>query len=371
MPKVHTSKISLVPTDPKHVELWHSWRSEPTTLKYNPIVLTTIEKLKERMALMSSDLSNLKAADEFQFFIQHETKLVGTLSLKNISHMMMYGEIGYDVGQEFQGQGIATEAVRQFVAKIFSETSIRRLVAYVAEDNLPSRKLLDKVGFQQEGLCREHFIINGKPTNEVLYGILKSDWSKSTVGSAPKPADLDTLKQPLLETQRLILEPFKDSDLPDILAYASHPEVSQFVLWEAHKTIEDSQKFLDFIRKSTCTRRSKLFFVFAIRSKASDRVIGSIDFKNLNEFIGQIDYALGYENWGKGIMSEAAQAISNWVFVNLPELVRLQAFCVAENIGSSRVMEKIGMSHEGTRRKVLVLKGKLVDLADYAIIKDK
>lgn len=170
--------IKLIETNPKYVELWHAWRAEPNTLKFSPIAVTSLEKLKERMALMSSDLSNLKGAEEFQFFIQCDEKLVGTVSLKNISHMMMYGEIGYDVGQEFQNKGIGTQAVSQFVATIFSKTAIRRLFAYVAEDNLPSRKLLEKVGFQQEGICREHFIINGKPTNEILYGMLRSDWER-------------------------------------------------------------------------------------------------------------------------------------------------------------------------------------------------
>ena len=127
------------------------------------------------MSLMSSDLANLKGAEEFQFFVRTEKQLVGTVSLKNISHMMMYGEIGYDIGQEFQGKGFGTQAVCKFVTKIFAETSLRRLFAYVAEDNVPSRKLLEKVKFQQEGICREHYIINGRPTNEVLYGLLRSD----------------------------------------------------------------------------------------------------------------------------------------------------------------------------------------------------
>jgi diadenosine tetraphosphate (Ap4A) HIT family hydrolase/RimJ/RimL family protein N-acetyltransferase len=189
-------------------------------------------------------------------------------------------------------------------------------------------------------------------------------------GRIPKSDEQETVDQPTLETTRLILEPYRDSDLPDILAYASHPEVPKYVPWEAHKTIEDSQKFLAFVRQSTRAVRGKLFFVFAIRYKASGRVIGSIDFKNVNQFTGQIDYALGYENWGKGIMSEAAQAISDWGFSTLPEMVRLQAFCVSENIGSSRVMEKIGMSREGIRRKAFVLKSKPVDLTDYALIRE-
>lgn len=167
--------IDLVPSKPEYAEHWLKWRSEPNAIRYNPIAQTPLPDLKIRMKKMSSDLSNLKSADEFQFFIRFHNQLVGTVSLKNISHMMMYGEIGYDVGESFQGKGIGTSGVRGFVEKIFAETQLRRLFAYVAEDNKASRRILEKIGFVQEGICREHYIINGHPTNEILYGLLRSD----------------------------------------------------------------------------------------------------------------------------------------------------------------------------------------------------
>jgi ribosomal-protein-alanine N-acetyltransferase len=179
------------------------------------------------------------------------------------------------------------------------------------------------------------------------------------------------IPQPTLQTTRLTLTPYTVSDLEDIFSYASHPEVSKFVPWEAHKTIEDSKKFLDFIKQSTRLIPGKLFYVFAVRLKESGRVVGSIDFKNVNPCSGQIDYALGFDHWNKGIMSEASEAIRDWAFENLPEIVRLQAFCVAGNVGSSRVMEKIGMTREGVRKKAFILKGKPVDLIDYAIVRDE
>jgi len=178
------------------------------------------------------------------------------------------------------------------------------------------------------------------------------------------------IPQPTLETARLKLMPYSEDDLNDILAYASHPEVPRFVPWEQHKTLEDSKKFLQFIRSSTSTVKGRLFFVFAIRLKETGRVIGSIDFKNINSRCGQIDYALGYDFWNKGIVSEAATRIRDWSFETLPEMVRLQAFCVAANKGSRRVMEKIGMQHEGLRRKAFNLKGQTVDLADYSVIRE-
>lgn len=178
------------------------------------------------------------------------------------------------------------------------------------------------------------------------------------------------LEQPTLVTDRLILEPFKESDLPDIFEYARHPEVARFVPWEAHKDLNDSKEFLSYVRQSTSHTYGRLFFVFAIRLKESGRVIGSIDFKNINPICGQIDYALGVEHWGKGIMSEAAACIRDWAFSNLPDLVRLQAFCVSENVGSSRVTQKIRMLREGERKKAFMIKGKPVDLTDYALIRE-
>lgn len=179
----------------------------------------------------------------------------------------------------------------------------------------------------------------------------------------------ESIPQPTLTTERLMLEPFKDTDVEDIFQYASRSEVSRFVPWETHKSLQDSLSFLDYIRKMTSHVKGKLFYVFAIRLKETGRVIGSFDFKNANSRCGQIDYALGFEYWGQGLMTEAAAAVRDWAFQNLPEMVRLQAFCVEENIGSSRVMEKIGMSHEGVRRKAFILKGKPVNLSDYSLIR--
>jgi ribosomal-protein-alanine N-acetyltransferase len=179
------------------------------------------------------------------------------------------------------------------------------------------------------------------------------------------------IQQPTLQTTRLTLMPFTDDDLEDIFCYASHSEISEFVPWESHKTIEDSRQFLDFVKRSSRAIGGRLFYIFAIRLKESGRVIGSIDFKNVNAFSGQLDYAIGYLHWNRGLMSEAAEAIRDWAFANLPDMVRLQAFCVAKNIGSSRVMEKIGMTREGVRRKSYILKGKSVDIIDYALVRDE
>jgi ribosomal-protein-alanine N-acetyltransferase len=104
--------------------------------------------------------------------------VVGSVSLKNISHMMSYGEIGYGIAEAHQSKGIATAALRLFIQKAFSESSLRKLLAYVHDKNLASCRVLQKLGFKQEGFLREHYIINGVAENELLFGLLKQEWQE-------------------------------------------------------------------------------------------------------------------------------------------------------------------------------------------------
>jgi ribosomal-protein-alanine N-acetyltransferase len=90
---------------------------------------------------------------------------------------MGYGEIGYGFAESHHGKGIATAAVRLLVEKIFRETNLRKLLAYVHEENIASCRVLEKVGFQEEGLLRDHYLILGNPVNEILYGLLKQEWT--------------------------------------------------------------------------------------------------------------------------------------------------------------------------------------------------
>jgi RimJ/RimL family protein N-acetyltransferase len=136
----------------------------------------TLESMRERLGHACSSLADLKAAPEFIFFARLDGRVAASCSLKNLSHMMSYGEIGYGVGAEFQGRGVGTAVVRAFVKKIFAETSMRRLFALVAEENEPSCRLLERIGFVREGLLREHYLIHGKPVNEVYYGLLRREW---------------------------------------------------------------------------------------------------------------------------------------------------------------------------------------------------
>lgn len=170
---------------------------------------------------------------------------------------------------------------------------------------------------------------------------------------------------PELLTPRLLLSEFKETDAPAIFAYASDARVAKFVTWDAHLTLEDSLGFLRFLAERQA-REPGAFFAWALRD-STGRAIGSLSFSLLSAREGQIDYALGAAHWGQGLMSEAAGTVVRWAFATFPSLARIQARCLPENLGSRRVMEKIGMQLEGVTPAAMVVKGRAVDLVVYRV----
>jgi len=93
--------------------------------------------------------------------------------------------------------------------------------------------------------------------------------------------------------------------------------------------------------------------------------IGLIPGTDIERYSAEVGYWLGEAHWGKGIASAALASFSTWTFETLP-FIRLFALPFATNLGSRRVLEKAGYSHEGTLRSHAVKDGQVLDMALYA-----
>lgn len=169
--------ITFVSANPNLAEFFYELRQDPINKRYNPLLPATIESLRKRLSQASSDWADFDKADSFFWFLQHESNLVGIVSLQNINRVMLTAEIGYGIATEVRGRGLATQAIYQLTRNAFAQTPLRKLAAFVHEDNLASRKVLEKIGYRNEGLLRAHFLINGEPANEIIYGILRTELS--------------------------------------------------------------------------------------------------------------------------------------------------------------------------------------------------
>ncbi len=193
-------------------------------------------------------------------------------------------------------------------------------------------------------------------------------WTQKGVAMKTKPLNLfDPF--PELETDRLRLRKLLQDDLHDVYNYASNPEVSQYMLWDTHQSIQDTQQFFNIAFEKY--KKGELA-PFAIEYKSTGRVIGTIDFVwwERENATAELGYVLTPSYWGQGLIPEAAQKLAAFGFQHM-NLFRIEARCYADNAKSIRVMEKLGMSREGVMRGRLQVKGSRRDVTLYALLRSE
>lgn len=116
---------------------------------------------------------------EFTFgvFTQDGRELIGHISLYAIKRLPYSSAfVGYAMDERYIGKGIATEAVKLVVQFAFETLNLHRVEAFIAPENKSSIRVVEKIGFQQEGLMRELLYINGKWVDHYMYALLKHEY---------------------------------------------------------------------------------------------------------------------------------------------------------------------------------------------------
>lgn len=170
-----------------------------------------------------------------------------------------------------------------------------------------------------------------------------------------------------LETERLRLREFQADDWRAVHAYQSDPLYLRYYDWTDRST-EDVQQFvqvfLDWQREQPRTK-----FQLAMVLRAEDRLIGSCGIRMNDPELREahIGFELDSRYWNRGYATEAARRIVRFGFEELG-MDRIWSWCVADNIGSARVLEKIGMRFEGRQREKEFIKERWRDTLLYAIL---
>lgn len=119
------------------------------------------------------------ARDEaYSFFVFRESDdvLLGGLSFGYVRRgVSQSASLGYWMGEPYAGKGYMTRAVRAACAYVFEKQGLHRIEASCLPTNEPSRRLLERVGFRQEGYARSYLNINGEWRDHLLFALLDSD----------------------------------------------------------------------------------------------------------------------------------------------------------------------------------------------------
>jgi RimJ/RimL family protein N-acetyltransferase len=173
-----------------------------------------------------------------------------------------------------------------------------------------------------------------------------------------------------IESERLILRRFKDSDLAPFMAYRNDPEVARYQSWDSL----DEREARTFIREAGAARVGVPgeWFGFAIESKQTGDLIGDCALRadEHEPYRAEIGFTLAREHQGKGFASEAVSRLLDYAFDALG-LHRVVAIADCRNAPSVALLERVGMRREGHFLENVWFKGGWADDYLYAVLKDE
>ena len=171
-----------------------------------------------------------------------------------------------------------------------------------------------------------------------------------------------------LETPRLILRPFQDTDLEAFLVYRNDPEVAQYQGWDVPYPREKGLQFIDLMKTSNPTSQGEWYQV-AVELKSTGGLIGDVAFCTMvsDEKQALMGYSLARPYWHNGYAFEAVGRLLQYLFDDRG-LHRVVAECDVENVASWKLLEKLGFRREAHLVENIFFKGKYGSEYHYALL---
>lgn len=176
--QIETERLVLRNYCDQDLENVYSLKSDPLVWKYSTRV--TSNKMEDSRDYLATILKNYtEGKQDFQALSIKETmEYIGEAGILSFNKENKKAVIGYNLLSKHWGKGFATEITRAMVKHLFEVEKVERIEALVMEGNIASKKVLEKSGFQVEGLLRNFTCIEDRYYHVYFFGIIKSDYFK-------------------------------------------------------------------------------------------------------------------------------------------------------------------------------------------------
>lgn len=158
-----TAVHQLIAANREHLDQWLRWSS-------------TIRTLADVNGLIEQFQDKLARRDGFHLGLWVEGKLSGGCVCWYIHRQNRNAEIGYWLGAQYTGRGLATRSARAVLSHLFGQEGLHRVEMQCAVENHASRSIPERLGFRLEGIRRESHWITNRFLDHAVYGILESEW---------------------------------------------------------------------------------------------------------------------------------------------------------------------------------------------------
>jgi ribosomal-protein-alanine N-acetyltransferase len=174
---------------------------------------------------------------------------------------------------------------------------------------------------------------------------------------------------PTIDIGDYILREQKIEDAENFFRYYSDPVVNKYIVSSIPTSIEETIMELKYWI-NVFDHNDGIYF--AIANKNDNKMIGSIGVSGANRNHNRIEasYDLAEEYWGRGIMTRALKAVLKYSFEEL-KFNRIEAFAIAENVSSNKVLKKCGFLFEGNLRQHRFHNEKYIDIGIYSALRQE
>jgi ribosomal-protein-alanine N-acetyltransferase len=133
-----------------------------------------IEKEKYKRGLTCHD----RTFEIYQMIDKTNGNLIGMTGFVRWWPKHYRAEIGYSLfDKSYEGKKYTSEATIPLINYGFNKLGLKRIEAITGPENEGSKRIIEKLGMQKEGVLRDHFVLDGITYQSVIYSILKKDWS--------------------------------------------------------------------------------------------------------------------------------------------------------------------------------------------------
>lgn len=129
----------------------------------------------------------LDPAREARWAIVLDGAVVGGVNLRRAPEHRL-AELGYALARGVWGRGLATEAARELLRLAFDELGLHRVTARCDPRNVPSYRVMERLGMRREAHLVENELFKGEWSDEYVYAMLDREWRRGSSGTAPRDA---------------------------------------------------------------------------------------------------------------------------------------------------------------------------------------
>ena len=156
--------FNTINRDRKYLREWLDWVDD------SKILDNTLDYIQ---AVSNNDMYH----GRFVMEIWYKNYFAGIIDYHNGNKLCRHAEIGYWLGEKFQGRGIMTKACKTAVDYGFNDLGLNRIVIKCAEGNIKSQAIPKRLNFTHEGIEREGELLHGRFIDLYIYSMLKKEWS--------------------------------------------------------------------------------------------------------------------------------------------------------------------------------------------------